>query len=244
MDANRPVRAAVVYAPEDRDAREALRSRLDDLVRGGKLELADGGEDAVDGALAGADLVVVLASAHGLARARALGEALDEVEARLEAGRAWILPVLVEDVDLDGVAWRSTPLGRVPVFPRNLQAVSAQRSSHAAWEEVAREVRRLVVDRWDGATWRPLPRSLAMALRADADGPYMRQLLHLVAARETALEAGADPTDAEAALESLREEWRLRAKTEAGGSRIRWRLLFYVVLLAAVFAVWGWARKG
>lgn len=244
MDATRPVRAAIVYAPEDRDAREALRSRLDDLVRTGTMDLVDGGEDAVDGALAGADLVVVLASAHGLARAQALGEALDEVEARLEAGRAWILPVLVEDVDLDGVAWRSTPLGRMPVFPPNLRPLSAQRSPHAAWDEVAREVRRLVTDRWDGAAWRPLPRSLGMALRADADGPYMRQLLHLVAAREAALEAGADPSDPEAALESLREEWRRRTTAEAGGRRIRWRLLFYMLLLAAVFAVWGWARKG
>lgn len=160
MTSDRRPRIFLSYSHKDAKYRTELSTHLkvlerefgvyawtDESIRGG-----DAWRKAIDDGLAGAEIVVLLVSAHALSSDFNLDQ---EVAGHIRAAKR-VYPVLVRDCAWDAVPWLSPkqmrPRGALP--ERRLKALSKMRPADrdAALAEIAREIRALLSPRTRTAT--------------------------------------------------------------------------------------------
>lgn len=151
-----PVRVFICYAREDDRSRIALRNHLTTLVRSNIIELFDDSavqigqewDDTIKKKLAAAELIIFLVSADFEASLY-INEV--EVEAALQrhkAGKAYLLPVLVRSIDVNG-----SRLGPLQFWPRaaeqGLLPIEEWAFKDRAFTQIIQEIRRWVLRKGD-----------------------------------------------------------------------------------------------
>lgn len=141
------VRVFVSYAREDAELRTELNLHLASLrndrsiVVWNDVEILPGEnwDTTIRQQLEGADVIVMLVSAHFLASDYCQGVEVRRALQKHDAGSVRVVPVLVRATD-----WQRSPLGRLQALPSNARAVTSWNNRDEAWEDVAIGVRRLI----------------------------------------------------------------------------------------------------
>lgn len=114
-----------MYAAEDEALREELVAHLSSMIGSGLVQVVG------PRAAGRAEIIVLLLSAYLLRRDVHFTGALGRVMARHQAGTAWLVPVLVRPVDLDG-----SPLQRLAALPALGRPVKSWADRDRAWQQV------------------------------------------------------------------------------------------------------------
>jgi hypothetical protein len=140
----RPVRALIIYSPEDERFRLELDKHLSLLRKAGIVHtwssrrIGAGGEwhGTVSSELEQATLVLFLVSADFLASDYAYGQEVERAMSRAATGQAHVLSILVRAVD-----WDPSPFRKFQVLPRDGQPIASWTNRDEAWADVARGIR-------------------------------------------------------------------------------------------------------
>jgi tetratricopeptide (TPR) repeat protein len=145
------VKVFISYAHEDEEWRRKLDAHLSLLEREGVLDvwhdrrLLAGEEwaEAIDDRLRSADLVLLMVSADFIRSDYCYGREMTTALAQDEAGRTRVVPIIVRRCD-----WETAPFGKLQALPRdNLAVATHPRGPDEALTEVAKELRRIAVER-------------------------------------------------------------------------------------------------
>lgn len=158
-----PAQVFISFAPEDAALLNELMDHLAHLQREGLINLWHRGMVAPGESLAAtaaarmedAEVVIVLLSAALMARDSGHAEVTRALE-RQRAREVRMVPVLARPLDLS-----AAPLAGLQVLPRGGQAVSSWADHHAAWIQVAGEIKDLSGE----VASCPSPRSVALIPR-------------------------------------------------------------------------------
>lgn len=145
-----PLKVFYSYAHEDEKARDMLDQHLELLsrrnliVRWHDQHIVPGSEwdNAIQQALESADIILLLVSRAFLASSYVREEEIPAAMREHEAGRARVVPVLLENVP----GWRKAPFARLELLPTKGRAVSQWRDPVAAFADVARGIGRVAKD--------------------------------------------------------------------------------------------------
>ncbi len=155
-----PIRVFFSFAHQDDAYRIQLEKHLS-LLRRQRLiapwsfRKILGGEDfaeVIDDQLARADLVLLLVSADFLASDYCFEIEMQTALRRHEAGKARVVPVLIRDCD-----WQSAPFAHLQGLPTGFRPVGSWPEQDEAWADVARGLRKVVVERQGIEAARPAP---------------------------------------------------------------------------------------
>lgn len=145
-----PLKVFYSYAHQDESARDQLDQHLELLARRNLIQrwydrhIVPGGEwnQAIDVALAEADIILLLVSRAFLA-SRFVRE--NEIPAAMQehaTGRARVVPILLEDVK----GWQNQPFAKLELLPAKGRAVSLWRDPVDAYANVAKGIGRVAKD--------------------------------------------------------------------------------------------------
>ncbi len=137
------------YSHQDEALRDELAKHLSLLERQGVLsswhdrQIAPGSEWAgqIDQQLEQAQIILLLVSSDFLASNYCYDIELGRALERHEAGEAVVVPVILRSVD-----WQGAPFRRLQALPKNGEPVTAWGDRDAAFTDVARGIRRVVMD--------------------------------------------------------------------------------------------------
>jgi TIR domain len=139
-----PLRLFCSYARKDDRLRNQFEIHLKLLQRKGIIaswhdRLIRAGERWGEGIaenLEQADLIVLLVSPDFIASDYCWDIEMARALERHESGEAWVVPVIVRDVD-----WSIAPFSRLQALPRDGRAVKCWRDRDAAWRNVVEGIR-------------------------------------------------------------------------------------------------------
>ncbi len=145
-----PLKVFYSYAHQDEKARDTLDQHLELLARRNLIlrwhdrHIVPGSEwdSAIQEALESADIILLLVSKSFMASRYVKDEEIPAAMREHEAGRARVVPVLLENVP----GWRKAPFARLELLPTKGRAVSQWRDPVAAFADVARGIGRVAKD--------------------------------------------------------------------------------------------------
>jgi endonuclease/exonuclease/phosphatase family metal-dependent hydrolase len=145
-----PLKVFYSYAHQDEKARDTLDQHMELLSRRNLIlrwhdrHIVPGSEwdSAIQEALDSADIILLLVSRAFMASRYVKEEEIPAAMREHEAGRARVVPVLLENVP----GWRQASFARLELLPTKGRAVSQWRDPVAAFADVARGVGRVAKD--------------------------------------------------------------------------------------------------
>lgn len=145
----KPYRVFVSYSHNDERDLKDLERHLSPLKRQGLIETwSDRSinpgqvlDQVIDQNLAAADVVILLVSASFVNSDYCYSKEMDLALARHRNGEAIVVPIVVKPVDYTGL-----PFANLLMLPKDAKAISTYRSKDTVWSEIARSIRKLIVD--------------------------------------------------------------------------------------------------
>jgi hypothetical protein len=143
-----PLRVFYSYAHEDENARDRLDEHLELLARRNLVvrwydrHVVPGKEwdHSIRAALDEADIILLLVSRSFLASRYVQDHEIPEAMAEHTAGRARVIPILLEEVE----GWSRAAFAKLEVLPTKAKAVSSWADPVAAYADIARGIERVV----------------------------------------------------------------------------------------------------
>lgn len=152
------------YSHDDEEQRNQLEKHLALLKRRGLIDAwhdrrIGAGEhidDAIDGEVDRADIILLLVSASFIASDYCYSKEMRRAMERHERGEARVVPVIVRNCD-----WHGAPFGDLKAVPKDGKAITSWANPDDAYTDVAREVRALVERTSGKSAGEPHPVALA-----------------------------------------------------------------------------------
>ena len=145
------LRVFLSYSHKDEYLRQQLETRLKLLQRQGVIvswhdRLIGAGQEwkeQISRNLEQADIILLLVSADFIASDYCYDVEMGGALARHETGKAWVIPVIVRDVD-----WSNAPFAKLQALPRDGRAVRLWPDRDAAWRNVAEGIKKAAEELW------------------------------------------------------------------------------------------------
>lgn len=141
------VRLFYSYSHKDERLRNELETHLKLLQRRGlieswydrNIETGDDWQRRVDDNVERADVILLLVSADFMASDYCYGMEMMRALVRHENREAWMIPVIVRDVD-----WHNAPFAKLQVLPKDALAVTKWPDKDSAWRNVSEGIEKII----------------------------------------------------------------------------------------------------
>jgi internalin A len=134
------------YSRKDETLRDSLDTHLKLLQRQGLIKSwydrnIDAGDDwkrRIDENLERADIILLLVSANFIASDYCYEKEMKRALERHASGEAQVIPIILRDVDLNGV-----PFAGIQYLPKNGKAITLWKNRDSAWRNISEGIRKV-----------------------------------------------------------------------------------------------------